>query len=53
MAAGFQFSMGTFKGKEVDPEGTGERLDRYLENMERIFLLIYGEKVKDTRCWCK
>ena len=36
---GFQFSMGTFKGKEADPEVTRERLDKYLENMDRIFLL--------------
>ena len=39
MAARFQFSMGAFKGKEADPEVTRERLDKYLENMERIFLL--------------
>ena len=51
MAAGFQFSVGAFKGKEADPEVTRERLDKYLENMERIFLLnrrfnpVTGNKV--------
>ena len=39
MAAGFQFVMGAFKGKEADPEVTRERLDKYLENMDRIFSL--------------
>ncbi len=39
MSAGFQFSMGAFKGKEADPEVTRERLDKYLENMDRIFSL--------------
>ena len=39
MTAGFQFTMGAFKGKEVDPEVTRERLDKYLENMDQIFLL--------------
>ena len=39
MSAGFQFTMGAFKGKEADPEVTRERLDKYLENMDRIFLL--------------
>ena len=51
MAAGFQFSMGAFKGKEADPEVTRERLDKYLENMDCIFLLnrrfhpVTGDKV--------
>ena len=51
MAAGFQFSMGAFKGKEADPEVTRERLEKYLENMDRIFLLnrrfhpVTGNKV--------
>ena len=39
MEAGFQFWMGAFKGKEADPEMTRERLDRYLENIERLFIL--------------
>ena len=39
MAVGFQFTTGAFKGKEADPETTRERLDRYLENIERLFVL--------------
>ena len=39
MAAGFQFSVAAFKGKEANPEVMRERLDKYLENMDRIFLL--------------
>ena len=39
MAAGFQFTLGVFRGKEADPEVTTERLDKYLENIERIFVL--------------
>ena len=50
MAAGFQFSVGAFKEKEIT-EITRERLDKYLENMEHIFLLnrrfhpVTGNKV--------
>ena len=43
MAAGFQFAMGAFKGTfpdpDPDPDVTRERLDKYLENMDRIFSL--------------
>ncbi len=39
MAAGFHFTTGVFKGKEADPKTTRERLDRYLENIERLFVL--------------
>ena len=51
MAAGCPFSVGPFKGKEADPEGMRERLDKYLETMDRIFLLnrrfhpVTGNKV--------
>ena len=39
MAAGFHFTTGVFKGKEADLEMTRERLDRYMENIEQLFVL--------------
>ena len=37
--AGFQFSPGTFKTKDADPEGTLELFERYCESMTRAFRL--------------